>query len=462
MNQKLKILSIWLYNNKFIKESFDVMAVAQQDGDNVIRVIAPNLVKPLSDEAVSCDSVQQRVTITDMFETDEEYEAARQKIIKDIVCPAIALVNNYLEKEWWNHAWSYHAHAIALDTESGGISGCKDEQQIMNDINYLKDCDFDFTDEIIEDMQEIIKKKYEKGVDKFNNKLNFHIALNEDDPNRAQSERWDSPPGGTWRPRDDTIRINHFIPTTAWLQPIDDWLHNRTEESLSTSIHEIAHSFYTYFSYGTYVLNSKPETSNETASERLYTARREDTDVFESIPLTPKERAKGKKRRIDRTGTIDTRMEELLRKLIDPKMLNDYEAYLDRARDIDRLAKSNFSWPAQTLLDVPLSYWLEDSWPNVANSYYTDWQKDRSYISNPTEIYARIWVMRLEGLSLLELCSMSAGDIDGRLMGSAYDVQKLRMFMNCSDKNLLQRIDSQVAILQEQSESPLEEQSMFA
>jgi hypothetical protein len=329
----------------------------------------------------------------------------------------------------------------------------------MNDINYLKDCDFDFTDEIIEDMQEIIKKKYEKGVDKFNNKLNFHIALNEDDPNRAQSERWDHPPGGTWRSRDDTIRINHFIPTTAWLQPIDDWLHNRTEESLSTSIHEIAHSFYTYFSYGKYVYNSNPETSNETASERLYTAKREDTDVYEDVPLTPEERSKG----TGRTGTIDSRMEELLRKLIDPKMLNNYEAYINRAKDINmQLAALNFSWPAQVLIDVPLSYWLEDSWPNVANSYYTGWQTDRSYISNPTEIYARIWVMRLEGLSLLDLCSMSAGDIDRRLMGSAYDVQKLRMFMNCSDKNLLQRIDSQVAILQEQSESPLEEQSMFA
>ena len=73
INKKLITLSKWLYDNKFIKESFDVMAAAQQDGDNVIRVIAPNLVKPFSDKAVSCDSVQQRVTVTDMFETDEEY-----------------------------------------------------------------------------------------------------------------------------------------------------------------------------------------------------------------------------------------------------------------------------------------------------------------------------------------------------------------------------------------------------
>jgi len=454
VNKKLITLSRWLYDNKFIKESFDVMAAAQQDGDNVIRVIAPNLVKPFSDKTILCDSVQQRVTVTDMFETDEEYEAARQEVIKNIICPAVALVNDYLGKEWWNHAWSYHAHAIALDTESDGINGCEDEQQIMNDINYLKDCDFDFTDEIIEDMKEIVKNHYEKAVDKFNNKINFHVALNEWDPNKASSDTH-SALSGSWRAKDNTIRLNHFIIGNVGLPLM-------TGEYTSIAIHEIAHSFYRYFRYDVYGLNSNPERSNETASERLYTARREDTDVFESIPLTPEERAKGERERIGRTGTIDTRMEELLRKIIDPKMLNNFEAYINRAKDIDWILTAGMSWPLQALVDVPLSYWLKDTWPSMYGDYYDSWQRDRGYIGNPTEIYARIWVMRMEGVSLLDLCDMTGGDITSKLMGIAGDVIALRMFMNCSDKNLLQRIDSQVAILQEQSESPLEEQSMFA
>ena len=143
-------------------------------------------------------------------------------------------------------------------------------------------------------------------------------------------------------------------------------------------------------------------------------------------------------------------------------MLNNFEAYINRAKDIDWILTAGMSWPLQALFDVPLSYWLKDTWPSIYDDYYASWQRDRGYIGNPTEIYARIWVMRMEGVSLLDLCDMTGGDITSKLMGIAGDVIALRMFMNCSDKNLLQRIDSQVAILQEQSESPLEEQSMFA
>jgi hypothetical protein len=260
----------------------------------------------------------------------------------------------------------------------------------------------------------------EYAIDKFNNDVKIHIALSRKDPlstwavgNAGQRSKAAS---GVWQRRKNTIRVDAFI---------------GADDARSTLVHEIAHAFYSF-----------------TFEPNMATVYQGDMKLPERPAPIPDTKEVGD----------NTHVDKQLLSLIDDKIVNDLNEYIKRAKDINFLAAGHQEWPIigtmHRAIDTTLDFYYKEHHNTFYESMRKQWKKDRVYVTKPTELYARLWVIRVEkDMSLREFCKMDADEIKRTFLGDPFDIIQLRMFLKCDDPDMLDRTESKISSLFRDSNS---------
>ena len=455
--------------------------------DRLISIKKTSAIQPFSNKTLSCSKIIKNLNVTEV----EDLTYVRPRIINQIICRATEEINQYFNTDFWGRALAYVVNNYIGSSGLAISFECNDLDRMNSDIDYSKECLKSYFEELdaarfdeeqepyeydprgkrdpfssydpnanrssrervreraeedrpwtevgsaesraekaLTYLKEKIVEIYEEALDEFHENVVINIVLNEDDPRISEYADTGEDLGG-WIGLWSSSRNQIFVKVYGYND--DDSLFDMK----STFIHEIAHSFYTFFNWSHALTGSREHLPRaDRASYRNPVVLREEEERRESWPGGPGFRG----------------MAGHLRQLLDQDIINNFDKYLERAKEINyRLAESNFSWLAQTVVDIPLEYWLKDKWESQYELFEETWKAERKYVTNPTEIYARIWVMRVEqGMGLAELCGMNADEIRARFGSGAHDVIQLRMFLNCNNLSMLNRIESQIALLQQQ------------
>lgn len=368
----------------------------------------PQSIKSISDKKLSCELILKNTTYTKLDTpgydaSEKDRNIALQKAHDEVVCPAIDDVNRYLSGSWWVRSRQYWADALKSVRLKEG------------------------------ELEAIIKKQYEDAIDRAHKDLKIHIAVSDKDPlsgNAVGKAFYGSEMefAGLWHSRKNTVRV--------------DMTHG-IDHARSTLVHELSHAFYTYFKY-----RFDSELSTLMKVDGIDLSSHDVYHIKGGIPY---------KDINIRKDALNSRMNVHLLSLIDDKIVNDLGEYIKRAIEIN-LFGLGYGGPIIgkyfDAVDSTRESWFREKYTSKYELLRKQWKKDRMYVTNPTEIYARLWGIRVaKSISLSEFCKMDAGEIESTFRGNAWDIQQLRMFLKCDDINMLNRAESKIAAISIDSDS---------